>query len=175
MHIAKKVGIIADTHDRLQTIDKAVELLNKEEVDLVLHAGDYVAPFALLRFKPLKAKLIGVFGNNDGDHNLLRKRADEIGAQIYGKFAEIALNNLKVALMHGEEEILLRSLINSNYYDIVIYGHTHKAETCITGKTLVINPGEACGYLTGQATMMILDVERLRVKTVSLEVDTLHG
>ncbi|MBS7653844.1 metallophosphoesterase [Candidatus Bathyarchaeota archaeon] len=169
MYTAKKVGIIADTHDRLPVIDEAVEILNEEGVDLVLHAGDYVAPFALLRFKPLKAKLIGVFGNNDGDHDLLRKRSDEIGAQIYGKFAEITLNNLRVALIHGEEEILLKSLINANYYDIVIYGHTHKAETYVVGKTLAINPGEACGYLTGQATMMILDVKRLKVETVSLE------
>jgi putative phosphoesterase len=169
MYAAKKVGIIADTHDRLQAIDKAVEILNEERVDLVLHAGDYIAPFALLRFKPLKAKLIGVFGNNDGDHNLLRKRSDEIGAQIYGRFAEITLNNLRVALMHGEEEILLKSLINANYYDIVVYGHTHKAETYNVGKTLAINPGEACGYLTGQATMMILDMAQLAVKTVSLE------
>lgn len=175
MYTAKKVGIIADTHDRLQAIDKAVEILNEEGVDLVLHAGDYIAPFALLRFKPLKAKLIGVFGNNDGDHNLLRKRSDEIGAQIYGRFAEITFNNLRVALLHGEEEILLKSLINANYYDIVIYGHTHKAETYTVGKTLAINPGEACGYLTGQATMMILDMAHLAVKTISLEVDSPHG
>jgi putative phosphoesterase len=64
---------------------------------------------------------------------------------------------------------LLKSLINANYYDIVVYGHTHKAETYNVGKTLAINPGEACGYLTGQATMMILDMAQLAVKTVSLE------
>ncbi|RLI45996.1 YfcE family phosphodiesterase, partial [Candidatus Bathyarchaeota archaeon] len=39
------IGIMADTHDRLPLLDKAVKRLNEEKVKLVLHAGDYVAPF----------------------------------------------------------------------------------------------------------------------------------
>jgi len=168
MFVAKKIGIIADTHDRLQFIDKALKALNREEVDLVLHAGDYVAPFTALRFKPLGAKMIGVFGNNDGDKNLLKARFDEIGAQIYGKFAEINVGNLKIALIHGEEDKLLRALINSNYYDVVIHGHTHKAEKYVIGKTLVINPGEVCGYLTGKATIAILNVDKREAKIIDI-------
>jgi predicted phosphodiesterase len=44
-------------------IEKAVKKLNKENVELVLHAGDYVSPFVIPKFKALNAKLIGVFGN----------------------------------------------------------------------------------------------------------------
>ena len=66
-----KIGIIADTHDNLPAIDRAIERLNQEEVQLVLHAGDYVAGFSVLRFKPLHARMIGIFGNNDGDHEFL--------------------------------------------------------------------------------------------------------
>ncbi len=168
----RKVGIIADTHDRIRLIDEAVEKLNNEGVELVLHAGDYVAPFAVLHFKPLKAKLVGVFGNNDGDQNLLRKKFDEIGAQIYGKFAELNLNDLRVALIHGEEESLLKALIKANYYDVVVHGHTHKAEVYTVGKTLVINPGEICGYLSGQATMAILQVEKRKAEIISLDDST---
>lgn len=164
----RRIGIVADTHDMLQLIDRAVERLNSEGVDLVLHAGDYVAPFAVLRFKPLKARLIGVFGNNDGDQNLLRRRFEEIGAQIHGRFAEIVFNGLRIALIHGEDDMLLKALISSNYYDVVIHGHTHKAETYTVGRTLVINPGEACGYLTGQATIAILDAKVLRTEIINL-------
>jgi putative phosphoesterase len=164
----KKIGIIADTHDRLRLIDEAVKKLNDKEVDLVLHAGDYIAPFAILRFKPLMAKLIGVFGNNDGDQILLRRRFEEIGAQICGRFAEINVEGLRIALTHGEEENLLRAVINSNYYDVVIHGHTHKAEIYRVGKTLVINPGEACGYLSGRATIAILDVEKCEAEILEI-------
>lgn len=164
----RKVGIVADTHDRLYAIDLVVKKFNDENVDLVLHAGDYVAPFAVLRFKPLKAKLIGVLGNNDGDHNLLRRRFEEIGAQLHGRFAEINIGGLRVALIHGEDDILLRALMNSGYYDILIYGHTHRAETQNVGRTLVINPGEACGYLTGKATIAILNVEERSAEIIEL-------
>ena len=66
--------MIADTHDRLPLIDKAVKELNEEGVNLVLHAGDYIAPFVVSRFKPLNAKMIGVYGNNDAERDLLKKK-----------------------------------------------------------------------------------------------------
>jgi len=39
----------------------------------------------------------------------------------------------------------------------VLYGHTHKLDIHQDGKTLIINPGESCGYLTGHSTAVILD------------------
>lgn len=166
--VIMKIGIISDTHDRLPLIDEAVKRLNEENVEYVLHAGDYIAPFAVLRFKPLKAKLIGVFGNNDGDQNLIRKRFQEINGEIYGRIAELNINNLRIALTHGDDEILLKTLINSNYFDIVVHGHTHKLETYTIGKTLVINPGEACGYLTGKSTIIIFDTKTMKIEIISL-------
>ena len=54
-------------------IEKALERLNAENVALVLHAGDYIFPFVFPMFRALEAKLVGVFGNNDGDHEFLKK------------------------------------------------------------------------------------------------------
>ena len=102
------IGLIADTHDNLPMVDKAVEKLNEMNVGLVLHAGDYVAPFVVPRFKELKAKLIGVFGNNDGDRELLKKRFSEYKhLEVHGEFAEVFVSGLKIALLHGDEEELL--------------------------------------------------------------------
>lgn len=162
------LGIIADTHDRLPFIDRAVHLLNEEEVELVLHAGDYVSPFVASRFKPLKAKMIGVFGNNDAERELLRKNFEEIGIQIRGRFAEIKIDGLKIALLHGEETDLLESLVATGSYDVIVYGHTHQAETRKEGDTLVINPGEVCGYLSEQATIAFLKTETIDIKVTPL-------
>lgn len=71
------IGIMADTHDNLPMVEKAIKKLNGASVELALHAGDYVSPFVIPLFKELKAKLIGVFGNNDGDHEFLKKRFSE--------------------------------------------------------------------------------------------------
>jgi len=163
------VGIIADTHDRLPLLDEAVKRLNEEKVQLVLHAGDYVAPFVVPHFKPLKANLIGVFGNNDGDRELLKKRFTELGAEIRGKFAEVKADGLRIALLHGDEIELLRSLIDVESHDVIVHGHTHEAKTYRKGKTLVINPGEVCGYLSEKPTMAVLDTQKLDAKIIHLK------
>lgn len=162
------VGIISDTHDCLPLVDRAVKQLNEEKVELVLHAGDYVAPFVLPHFKQLKANLIGIFGNNDGERDGLKKKFTDLGAQIRGNFAAITVAGLKIALLHGHEEDLLQSLIDMESHDVIIYGHTHEAKAYKKGKTLVINPGEACGYLTGKPTIATLNTETMDVKIITL-------
>jgi len=164
-----KIGIISDTHDNLPLVAKAIKRLNQEQVRLVLHAGDYVAPFAVVRFKQLDARLIGVFGNNDGDHAFLKKRFAEIKtAEIRGNFAEVKVDGLKIALLHGEEEELLQSLINTESYDVVVHGHFHEAKIYKKGKTIIINPGEVCGYLSEKSTIALLDTETKEAKIVQL-------
>jgi putative phosphoesterase len=162
------VGIISDTHDRLPLIDKAVKRLNEMSVELVLHAGDYISPFVASHFKQLKAPLIGVFGNNDGDRELLKKKFAEFGADIRGNFAFVAVDGLRIALFHGDETELVRFLLELESLDVLVSGHTHVAKTYRKGRTLVINPGEACGYLSGKPTIAILDTETLNVKMIQL-------
>ena len=155
------VGLMSDTHDNLPMIDKAVKKLNEMNVELVLHAGDYVAGFVVPRLKEVGCKLIGVFGNNDGDHELLKKRFSEYSnMEIRNSFAEITVDRMRIALLHGSNRELLEALINSNSLDFVVYGHSHTAETHRKGKTLVVNPGEVCGYLTGKTTVGLLDTAK---------------
>ena len=68
-----RIGLIADTHDNLIQTDKAVDCFNQHRVDYVLHAGDFVAPFTVARFKNLRCEFSGVFGNNDGEKDGLVK------------------------------------------------------------------------------------------------------
>lgn len=163
------VGLVADTHDRLPMVEKAVKRLNEEKVGLVLHAGDYVAPFVVPKLKDLRAKLIGVFGNNDGDRELLKRRFSEYKSlEIRGNFAEVAIEGLKIALLHGDDEGLLKALVESGGFDVVVHGHAHKAEVYRKGKTLVVNPGEVCGYLTGKSTIALFDTVKREAKVVEL-------
>jgi len=163
------VGIISDTHDNLSMIKKAVNRLNKENVDLVLHAGDYVSPFVIPKFKTLKAKLTGVFGNNDGDHELLKKRFRENkNLEIRGTFAKITVEGMKITLLHGENEELLNALIESDGFEVVVHGHGHHSSIRKKGNTLIINPGEVCGYLSGKSTLALLDTDKKEAKIIEL-------
>ncbi len=169
------IGIMSDTHDNLPMVDKAVKRLLEEKVDLVLHAGDYVAPFVIPHLKPFKAKFIGVFGNNDGDHEFLRRRCAEFDLEIRGIFAEVKADDARIALLHGGESggapgpsELLKSLLSCECYDVIVYGHVHEAKAYRKGKTLIINPGEVCGYLTGKPSVALLDSKTMQVKIIPL-------
>lgn len=170
------IGIMSDTHDNLPMVDKAVKRLLAEKADLVLHAGDYVAPFVIPHFKPFKGKFIGVFGNNDGDHEFLKRRFAEFNLDIRGIFAEVNVDGLRIALLHGGEpggapgpSELLKSLLMTKCYDVIVHGHVHEAKAYNRGKTLIVNPGEVCGYLTGKPSVAVLNTKTMKATIILLE------
>ena len=71
-----KIGIISDTHDNIDNILKSVREFNNRQVDLVLHAGDFVSPIAVESFAGIK--LVGILGNNDTDIRGLTSAFDKI-------------------------------------------------------------------------------------------------
>ncbi len=160
-----KIGIISDTHDNLPQIKKAVEIFNQEKVELVLHAGDFVSPFTFLEFKNLNCPLKGVFGNNDGDELYLQEKFEGIG-EIYPAPYETIIDHKNIIMLHKEK--LIDALTESQKYDVIIYGHTHRTDLHKIGKTLIINPGECGGWLTGKSTIALLDLTNLKAKIIDL-------
>jgi len=162
-----KIGIMSDTHDRLDAVEKAIDLFNREKVEHVLHAGDLVSPFVAPKFAKLKAKLHIVWGNNEGDKEFIRVKFGEIGVAPLGNFASLGLGGKKIALLHGTHEDVVNSLVKCGSYDVVVRGHNHRAEI-VKGRTLLINPGEVCGYLTGRQTVAMLDPLKLSAEIIEL-------
>lgn len=161
------IGLIADSHDCLPKIKELVARMNAEPVQLVLHAGDYSAPFVTDYYNALKSRMIGVFGNNDAERIVLRNKFAQAGQEIRGEFAEVRVNELRLALTHGHEDDLLRSLTTCGGYDVVVHGHTHEASLRREGRTLLVNPGEICGYLTGKSTFAILDATTKEARIIT--------
>ena len=156
-----KVGVISDTHDNLDAIKKAVKLFNDEGVALVLHAGDFVAPFTAKPFSALNARLVGIFGNNDGDKLLLKERFEGGGVgELHEDPHELKLGGRSVIITHRPQ--IVNALAKT--YDVVIYGHTHQPEIRREGGRLILNPGECGGWLSGRRTVALLDVEKLEAE-----------
>lgn len=165
-----RVGIISDTHDRLNAIGRMVERLNHLGVELVLHAGDFVSPFVLPRLFALQAPIVGVFGNNDGDRALLSRRAAERERfDLQREFEVLNLDGATLLLTHNLDAALLERIVKSERFDVVARGHTHRAEVSWHEKTLVVNPGEVCGYVTGRSTFAVLDTEMLNAEIFELQ------
>ncbi|MBI5679760.1 MAG: metallophosphoesterase [Methanobacterium sp.] len=159
------IGIMADSHDNLDAIRMAVDFFNKSNVSLVIHAGDLVSPFTAKEFKELNCEFKAVFGNNDGEKEGLRKNFKDLF--YLDSFIEFEVQKKKFAVNHGTKEAIVDALVKSRKYDVVIRGHTHKLEIK-KDEALLINPGETCGYLSGQKTVVLLDPNDLSYKTVFL-------
>jgi len=147
-----RIGIISDSHDNIEAIKLAVDLLNKENVDLTIHLGDIVSPFCFDYFSKLRSPFLGVFGNNDGEVLFLQQKSE---GKLHKPPYEVELDGKEFVLMHepfGIDKI-------ANEYDYVLYGHLHKIDIRKTKRGYIINPGELCGYITGKRTFVILNTQ----------------
>src|SRR4030042_872069 len=157
------IGIMSDTHDNVVPTRKAIELFNERKVEYVIHAGDYTSRFPLKLFKELKCKYAGVFGNNDGDKLLLQERAE---GNLHNQPYIFSLSGKRIVVIH--EHHVADALADSGHFDLVVYGHTHKADVRKVRDTLVVNPGEAAPSLYGKSTVVIVDLEKLEAEIVEL-------
>jgi putative phosphoesterase len=156
-----KIGIISDTHDNIPKIKSALNLFKTKAVGIILHAGDFVAPFSIAPLMESGIEWYGVFGNNDGEKKgLLEKSQGRIKKGPW----EIFVGDRRVVLIHNISEMKAQF----SRYDVVVCGHTHKEVVGKQQHTLIINPGECGGWLYGKSTSAILDTETLEVQVYEI-------
>ena len=152
------IGIIADSHDNLNAVNRMLEIFKKIKVDAVLHAGDYIAPFAVEKFIGKKWEFHGVFGNNDGE----RKGISDLTPDIVEGPIVLTIDQKKFCLVHDRDDW------NEEECDVLIFGHTHKCYYKKTEKCLEINPGGLGGWLSGKSTAAICNTENLDVEIIEV-------
>ena len=108
-------------------------------VDTVLHCGDIGSADVIELFAAWPTHF--VFGNCDYDHAGLAAAIRGAGQTCHGMFGDLALDGVRVALLHSHEQRRFRETIDSGDYGLVCYGHTHVAAIDRYGETLVVNPG----------------------------------
>ncbi len=168
------VGVVSDTHDNVWAARAAARLFRERGAELVIHLGDIVAPFTLRVFHEEGiARLVAVYGNNCGERPGLARVAQAAGYEITDWPRELAIGGRRLLLLHGagpaENTVaMVEALASSGRWDAVLYGHTHRVDNRRIGGVLVLNPGEACGCLTGRKTAAILDTDTLEAETVEL-------
>lgn len=155
--------IISDSHDNMDKIRKSIKIAKENNVSRLIHLGDFVSPFAVAPFLEGDYEFNAIFGNNDGELLYLQKRAM---GKIISSPHWLNIDNKHLYLMH--EPFALYPAIKSQLYDFVFFGHTHRLMIKEYGKTLVINPGESCGYLTGKATCVLLDPDTSSIRMIEL-------
>jgi hypothetical protein len=156
-----KVAIISDIHDNLTNLEKFLEWAKENEIEELFVCGDLCAPATLVRVLApgFSGKIRIVFGNVC-DRDLEQEKADELKNVIhYGDLAEFEISrkfaenhadergkdnkSVKVVLTHFPE--VAKKLAESQKYDMVFYGHSHKPWIEQVGKTILANPGTLSG------------------------------
>ncbi|MBU7024533.1 MAG: metallophosphoesterase [Theionarchaea archaeon] len=153
------IGIVADTHDRLTLIRKAISLFREEGITTVFHAGDFISPFTIPLFSDFKT--YGVLGNNDGERKGLSDMFSSIRGTLQEHFVTVQVDSTRICITHGHIPGLLSLAVKSNLYDLVVTGHTHEPEIR-EGPPTIVNPGECCGYLSDRSTIAIFDTEKMK-------------
>ena len=148
------IGILSDTHDNLTRAREAVSLFNDAGCDLVIHAGDFVAPFTVEELRNLRAPVKAVYGNCDGERAGLARAFEGVG-EIRDAPLTFSHAGLRFCVCHLDTS--LRGYVESRSFDVVVFGHTHRPLVEPSGGVLVINPGETGGWLRGKSTVALLD------------------
>ncbi|GIJ30307.1 phosphoesterase [Micromonospora qiuiae] len=159
-----RLVIMADTHLPKRARDLPSGLWSAvDAADLVIHAGDWVSVSLLDELERRSARLIGVYGNNDGPD--LRARLPEIA------FADVA--GLRIAVVHetgpasGRER---RCAARFPGCDLLVFGHSHIPwDSEAPGGLRLLNPGSPTDrrrqphatYLTAELTGGRLDAVTL--------------
>lgn len=164
-----KIGIISDTHDNVEAVERAVERFEAEGIEVVLHCGDFIAPLIVPLFGGFE--LHGVLGNNDGEVEGLLSAFDalERDSQLHGRFASLELDNCKIAMLHGESMAEVRSIAASGHFDVVCYGHHHARKLEDVGDTMLVNPGAHFPQTPADhRTLAILETEETSISFLEL-------
>lgn len=169
------IGVMSDTHDDVEGLQRAVAEFKKQQVELVIHCGDWVAPFMVKFCKDLQCKIISVFGNNEGNKMNFLSQKEEFSWNI--EFEDVCaqreIDGKQIAIYHGTDRMLLDSLLSCGKYDVVFSGHTHTALIEKSIKTLHVNPGSSSRLGREMSSVAIYDTKTDEAEIISLSQEAL--
>ncbi|MCH8147403.1 MAG: metallophosphoesterase family protein [Planctomycetes bacterium] len=112
-----RIGILSDTHNDVDRTRVAVNLLQAEGAQLLVHCGDLATPEVVAECAVLPFYF--VFGNHDSDMApILQAAADAHGATCLGWGGEFSASQKRIAVVHGFQTSgnLIRHLLLARNY-----------------------------------------------------------
>lgn len=132
------IGILSDSHGRVDTTRAAVKLLVDGGATLLIHLGDVGSEAVIDELVGHNARI--VFGNCDWDDTGLTHHAHCMGVIVNHPMGMIEVAGKQIAFTHGHHANLMQQALRDQV-DYLLHGHTHEVRDERAGKTRVINPG----------------------------------
>ena len=152
-----KAGVLSDSHDQRGVAEDALALFREEGVGVILHLGDVCRPETIDAYRECGIPLVGVYGNNDSDREGLQAVS---GSGFHQGPYMPEIGGRKVLMAHSFDE-LQEEIGEGGSFDLILFGHTHRPLTMRIGRALILNPGEACGFVSGKATCGLIDLDKM--------------
>ena len=158
------VGILSDTHDRVDAMAAAMKLLRAGGAEFFVHCGDVGSESVLDHLAGVPSAF--VFGNTDWDRAALARYAADIGVTCHASLAELELGGKKFAVTHGDDPRVKQRILSEQRHDYLLQGHTHVPADQRVGRVRVINPGAL--HRAREKTVALLDIGTNRLTFLTL-------
>ena len=159
-----EVGIVSDTHGRVESARAAANLLETFEVSLIIHCGDIGSTEVVAALSRWPTHY--VFGNCDTALEVVRTAIEEHGGTCHERFGELRLGERSIAFLHGDDSRRLQETIAAGTYDLVCHGHTHVAAQERFNGTLILNPGAL--FRAHPLSIAVVELPALEVTRVNV-------
>ena len=164
----QKLAVIADVHDNLVNLQKALSYIKKEKAEYLISLGDLQSLEAWQILDELELPVWAVMGNADkdiiGEKDL---RATLKNIHFSANVATVELAKQKIIFGHYPEIIKKIILNYPDKYTLALAGHTHLPWEEKIGSTKLLNPGNIANIRCAP-TMAIIDLENLKAKLILL-------
>lgn len=147
------IGILSDTHDRIEATLAGMKLLQDGGAEFYIHCGDVGGEQIIDQLAGMKSAL--VWGNNDWDRRELTRYAEALGIQAFQSCGELELGGKFFAVTHGDDARLVRQIVEQQKHDYLLLGHSHVRTDQRVGKIRIINPGAL--HRASQKSVALLD------------------
>lgn len=155
-----KIGVVSDTHRNRDYLDRAADwLIQKQKIATLYHLGDDYEDVVDLGGRYIElVQVPGIYNPRYRDGSLAPKAFEMV-------------QGVRVLLVHCLEKDMTEE--DSNSADIILYGHTHKAELKLEDGKLYMNPGHLKGEKdkTMPASFGMLDIQSPEIRATIFGMD----
>ncbi|HEY5762995.1 MAG TPA: YfcE family phosphodiesterase [Rhodocyclaceae bacterium] len=158
-----KICIVSDSHDRGDSLARAIAAGKAEGATAVIHCGDIIGTNTLKASLAIDIPQHVIHGNNLGDPASLGRLTVRMNGRLayYGQDATLELGGRRLFVVHYPEYGEAMAL--TGRYDVVCVGHSHEPEVRtvrnVNGTdTWLVNPGTVAGLGAPASTWILGDL-----------------
>ena len=147
-----RLGLLSDSHGRVEITRRAVEALASRSCNLLIHLGDIGDEAVIDELIGHDARI--VFGNCDWNIQGLTRHAECMGIKVEHPMGLVTIDGKRIAFTHGHLAHLVTQGLSQGV-EYLLHGHTHELRDQRVGVTRIINPGAL--HRAARYTAAVLD------------------